>query len=342
MTAPSRDEVRRLLISLLPAGSEELYDLSRSAYIGGSLDALAGALQQTLTDRIEVLRQEVNPATMAEQLPQWEQACGLAYSPVALFGTLQQRRDAVLAVLRTSGSFSLDDIRAIIEPYFRYASSADIEILETPRASLTAAHTYVGTGPVTVPIFAPGRISVTVLDDPAVSPAGATAFVLLTTNRADRMVFSLQGPDGFLVVFPSGWLSAVPYAVTNVLFTLYAPSFAGKKIQGTWTLSFSNLADSATVTSWALFVEGIGVNYDRASPPNRIGEGLGASIFEFAVVADPAKLGDGFDLEGAQRALSHWKPAHTFGTVVQISPVTSAVGAIPDTVNAIPDRAVPA
>lgn len=342
MTAPSRDEVFRLLVSLLPAGSEQLYDLSRSAFIGGALDALAGALKQTLIDRIEALRSEVNPATMAEQIPQWEQACGLAYSPVALFGTLQQRRDAVLAVLRMNGSFSLDDIRAIIEPYFRYESSADIEILETPRTDFTTAHTYVGSGPVTVPIFMLGRSTVTVLDDPVVSPAGATAFVLLTTTRADRMIFSLTSPDGFQVIFPTGWLSANPYAVVNVLFTLYAPSFAGKKIQGTWTLAFSNVADAATVTSWALFVEGLGVNYDRASPPNRIGEGLGAGIFEFAVVADPAKLGTGYDLEGAQRALSRWKPAHTAGTVVQISAVTGAVGAIPDTVNAIPDQAVPA
>lgn len=342
MTAPSRDEVRRLLISLLPAGSEELYDLSRSAYIGGAIDALAGALKQTLTDRIEALRLEANPSTMAEQIPVWEQACGLAYSPVALFGTLQQRRDAVLAVLRMSGSFSLDDIRAIIEPYFRYESSADIEILETPRADYTTAHTYIGSGPVTVPIFMLGRTAVTVLDDPVVSPAGATAFVLLTTTRADRMVFSLTSPDGFQVVFPAGWLSANPFSVVNVLFTLYAPSFAGKKIQGTWTLGFSNLAAGATVTSWALFVEGFGVNFDRATPPNRLGEGLGAGMFEFAVVADPAKLGTGYDLEGAERALSRWKPAHTRGTVVQISAVSSAIGAIPDTVNAIPDQAVPA
>jgi hypothetical protein len=341
MSAPSQAEVLQLLISLLPAGSEQLYDLSASAYIGGLFQGLAGSLKETVLDRIEALRGEVNPSTLVELLPVWEQACGLAFTPIALFGTVAQRRDAVLAALRMSGSFSHDDIRAIVQPYFLYANAAEIEILETPRTAYITAHTYSNTTPVTTPAATPALSTVSVLDDPAVGQAGATAIVNLTTTRLDRQLFALRGPDGFRVFFGLGWLSQEASSVTNQTYFLFAPRFARKAIRGTWTLEFHNLDVGSTVNSWGLFVEGQGVNFDRSVPPVRIGEGLGAGIFNFAVVADPAKLGTGFDLEGAQRALTRWKPAHTVGAIVQISPITSDVCAIPDTPNAIPNRALP-
>lgn len=341
MSTLSQADVQRLLISLLPLGSEQLYNLSPSAYIGGTLQGLAGTLKASLFDRLDVLRSEVNPSTVEEMLPEWEQACGLAFTPIALFGTVSQRRDAVLAVLRMSGSFSLDDIRAIVQPYFRYANASEIEILETPRTAFTTAHTYLNGTPITAVAGTPTETTVTVLDDPAVGLAGATVFLLLTTTRPNRMLFKLTGPDGFNVSYGPGWLTTVQTAVTGQLYALFAPSFARKAINGTWTLRFYNLDVDATIPSWGLFVEGIGVNYDRAVPPNRIGEGLGAGIFQFAVVADPAKLGAGYDLEGAQRALTRWKPAHTVGTIVQVSTLTSDVCAVPDTANAIPNRALP-
>lgn len=341
MTKPSQLEVLQLLQRLFPAGAEQLYDLRPGAYIGGTLGALASSLTDTLTDRIAALSDEIIPATMRERIPEWEQACGLAYTPVALYGTLEQRRNAVLAALRMSGSFALDDIRAIVQPYFNYPSAANIEIIETPRAAYTAAHTYTNSAPVSVPALTSGRSVVTVADDTRCSPAGAAVFVTLTTTRADRMTFVLTGPGGDVVAFGVNWLSAVPLAVTSQTFTLYAPAMAGKRIRGDWSLGFGNLDTSATVESWGLFVEGLGVVYDTATPPNRLGEGLGAGIFEFAVVADPAQLGPGYDLEGALRAISRWKPAHTIGTVASLSTLTGDICAIPDTDNAIPGRAIP-
>lgn len=338
--SPSRSDVKTLLVSMFPVGSEQLYDFSNSAYIGGSTNALAGALKETLTDRIAALRRETNPATIEENLPEWEQACGLAYTPIALYGTTAQRQHAVLAVLRMSGSFSLDDIRAIIQPYFLYQDPSQIEIIETSRVVFTTLHTYTNSSPVTVAMGVTGSSTVSIADDPRVSPAGAIVTVTITTTRADGMYFALEAPDGRRIVYQPYWLSETPLSVTTQAFKLYAKGMAGAKILGSWTLRFGCVFDSVTLDGWSLFVEGLGVIYDGSVPPNRIGEGLGAGIFEFAVVADPAQLGAGYDLEGAQRALTRWKPAHTQGAIVPLSAL-GTVCAIPDTPNAIPDRAIP-
>ena len=58
-------------------------------------------------------------------------------------------------------------------------------------------------------------------------------------------------------------------------------------------------------------------------------------------VADPAKLGTGYDLDGAARALTRWKPAHAQGGITSLSDALGTVCAIPDTINAIPDNAIP-
>ena len=119
-----------------------------------------------------------------------------------------------------------------------------------------------------------------------------------------------------------------------------APGLAGKRISGRWTLEANNPSVGFTLR-WSLYVEGQGVVYDTAVPPNRIGEGLGAPVFTFAVVADLGLLGTGYDLIGAQRAIVKWKPAHTYGFVATTSPITGTICPIPDTDNAIPDTAIP-
>ena len=339
--AQSRDDVKRMLVGLLPPGSEQLYDLADTAFIGATLSGLAGAFKDTLIDRVAVLRGEVNPSTIEENLPEWEQACGLAFTPISLFGTIAQRRNAVIAALRMSGSFSLDDIRAIVQPYFLYQDPSLIQILETPRTSYSTAHTYTNLLSVTTSTNMPGLTAISVNDEPRVSRAGATVYVLISTTRPDRTSFTVVAPDGASVTFGTGWVTADPTPVTTALYVLYAPAFAGHRIKGNWQLIFKDLSAAMTLESWAIFVEGEGDIFDGAMPPNRIGQGLGAGIFEFAVVANPALLGTGFDLQGAQRAITRWKPAHTRGVVSLVAPVTGTACAIPGTDNAIPDRAIP-
>lgn len=331
----SRDEAKALLVSLLPPGSDQLYDLANTAVIGGTLYGLAGALKDVLLDRVDQLKLELNPSTMVEKIPDWEAACGLTNTPIAKFGTLDQRRNAVLAVLRTSGSFSYDDIRAIVQPYLLYADPTQIQIVETSRSTLRAANTYSYTTPETIPPASSRLYGVVVSDDPRVSPGSAHLGLTLTGYVGD-VVFTLSGPDGTQVSFPGGTLP--PDTVTAQAFDLCALGFAGKTIRGVWTLRVQTASAALTMTRWSVFVEATGVNYDTAVPPNRISQGRGAPIFEFAVVADPALLGNGYDLQGAQRSLTRWQPAHTNGV---ISNGPWRICAIPDTYLAIPDIATP-
>lgn len=331
----SRDEAKALLISLLPPGSEQLYELANTAVIGGTLYGLAGALKDVLLDRVEQLHLELNPSTMVEKIPDWEAACGLTNTPIAKFGTIAQRRNAVLAVLRTSGSFSYDDIRAIVQPYFLYADPTQIQIVETDRATLRTMHTYTYSTPEVIPSGSTRLYGVVVPDDPRVSPGGAHLGLKLTGYVGD-IELTLTSPDGTQVAFLGGTLP--PDTVTAQTFDLCAPAFAGKSIRGVWTLRVRTVSAALTVTNWSVFVDGLGVIYDTAVPPHRIGEGLGAPMFQFGVVADPALLGTGYDLQGAQRSLSRWKPAHTNGIVVLS---TMLAYAIPDTISATPDAAIP-
>ena len=89
--------------------------------------------------------------------------------------------------------------------------------------------------------------------------------------------------------------------------------------------------------------QGLGVNYDAATPPNRIGEGLGAALFEFLVIADPALLGTGYDIEGAFKAIQRVKPAHVLGSIVVKNTVMGGgLLAIPDEPTTLPSRSIPA
>lgn len=341
MSVPSRDEIKRLLVSLLPPGSESLYALENSDVIGGTLYGIAGALKDSLTDRIEVLRANANPSTLTlEGLPEWEAACGLTNTPVSLYGTTQQRVNAVIATLRISGSFSISDIQAIVQPYFLYSDPSQIQILENDRAGLRTLHTYASPVTIVAPAGPTGTDSIRVTDGPRVSQAGAVAYVVITTTRPDKMQHILIGPGGQRAAFGEGYLTQVAASVTSKTYQLCAPSFAGSPVGGLWTLQCYNLVAGFTLR-WALYVEGQGVIYDTATPPNRVAEGLGAPVFTFAVAADPALLGTGYDLVGAQRAITRWRPAHTFGFIASISPMTGMICAIPDTDNAIPDMAIP-
>lgn len=333
----TRADIKALLISLLPAGSEQLYALENTDNIGGTLYALAGALKDTATDRVEALRREVNPATIVEKIPDWEQACGLSNTALAKFGTPLQRRNAVLSVLREHGSFNLDDIRAAVQPYFLYADPSQIQIVETYQPYLAALHTYANPTPLVLGPSATGSRLVKVLDDPRVSPAGAQVLIGLS-GVLDEIGFVLTAPDGRAKVFAPGYLGRGTVAV--VAYILYAAEMVGAAIRGTWTLAMTTGPSAgATLTNWSLYVEGLGVNFDNASPPNRIGEGLGAAMFQFGVVADPALLGAGYDLEGAYRAVQKVKPAHTIGVILSKN-VLGGICPIPDDPPTIPDRVI--
>ena len=277
---------------------------------------------------------------MLELLPEWEQALALSNTPIALYGTPTQRRNAVLARLRMSGSFSLDDIRAIIQPYFLYQDPTQIEIIEASRSALETAHTYSATGlPFTTVMGLGTNRFITVPDDGKVSPADAILNLTVTTADLRGLSVAMVSPTGT----PTFWAQAniLTYSMPATNFPIRLHSFLdrGVPIRGTWQIVIASTVP-ATISALSIFVEGVG-NLFSGSPPVKVGEGLGSAIFNFAVVADPTLLGAGFDLEGARRALSIWKPGHVNGFLATRSSVTGAICAIPDTENAIPDMAIP-
>lgn len=334
-------EVKKLLQSCFPQGSEQLYDWDNSsAHISQFFTAIAGVWKTYGTDILDTLRAEINPLTCTQSIPTWESALGLAETPLAQFGTTVQRRNQVLSWLRQSGSHSLEDIRAIVQPYFNYANPSSIQILEMSRLELTLLHTYSNTTALPILPDSSGSSTITVLDDPRVSPAGAVLTFTVNPATVDQIRIILDGPDGTRQSW-RGDLYLGTGAVGPATYILRASNFAGKPIKGTWTLSFTTGAGAFTLSNWALTpVEGIGVNYDNAVPPNRNGEGLGAAMFEWAVVADAALLGTGYDLRGALRALRRMKPAHTQVYLVRKAAVGGGLPAIYDDTNAVYDLCV--
>lgn len=329
-------DAKRLLISLLPAGSEDLYALDNTDFIGGVLYSLAGVVKDYGTDRMEALVSELNPASIEENLSAWEQATGLSKTKVALYGTVEQRKQAVIAVLRMHGAFSLDDIRAILQPYFLYADPSQIDILEPSRSQQRTAHTYTGG------ILGPAALveeSVIVADDPRVSPAGVILEFEITTTRLDSVVVALRAPNGQTYQRLSGYLDTEATSVTAESYRICWPEFAGLPIKGDWRVLFaSQTGDNITIGTWSIFVEGIGNVYDGAG--NVVSQGLGAALFTFTAVADLSLVGADYDIEGGLKALTRWKPAHTQGGITTTNVLGNAC-AIPNTENAIPNNAIP-
>lgn len=323
------EDVKRHIQSGFPQGSEWVYDWDNPrADIGQYFTALAGAIKRFGTDILDILRAEINPLTIVQNIPVWEAALGLGNTPIAKFGTLNQRRQAILAWLRQAGNNSLDDIRGLVQPYLLYADQNQIQILEPDRLVLETMHTYAGPG-FAIPALSAANRSTTVKDDPVVSPAGAW-LILNLTAQTDELTIKIEGPSGFSKTYPTGYLGEG--SVANSGFRLGAKEFAGLAIRGTWKLFVATGAVPATVNSWGVFVEGLGRNPDGS-------QGLGAAMFEFAVVADPTLTGVGSDIEGAQRAINRFKPGHTIGTTIIKSGMDAC--AIPDTLSAIPDQAIP-
>ena len=326
-------EALRLLQSCWPQGAEFHYDLN-TGDIRKFLVAQA-VLVATGYSAVENLRLELNPATMTEKIPDWEEALGLSQSPIAQFGTTAQRRSQVIATLRSFGSsFSLTDLRAIAQPFLKYQNAQDIEILECTRSALDALHTQTdSTGWLLAAGPPPVRMSTsfTVLDDGAVSLAGARV-VVNYTGFMEELDFDLRGPGGFQKIWIPGYLGSG--SVTNQDAYLYAPEAAGGPVMGTWTVQVtSSGAHNATINSVSLIVEGIG----RDASGN---DGLGSAMFTFAIVADPTYLGAGADPEGLWQFLQRIKPAHTTATVVRRT--AFGLTAIPDLATTLPDMSVPA
>lgn len=333
----SSDQVCDLILQLLPVGAARLYGLRRRA--GDPYNfyaAVADSLKAFWYDGIAILRQEINPATTAYKLGEWEAALGLSQTPIALGGNGTARRAQIISKLREQGAFTVANIKAILGPLLGI-SPANVTVVETNFASVKAAHTYSNGLGMSVAANGTTTQAVSVQDGGVVTPGAAIVNLTLTTTNPEQLSFSLSAPvvgnaarqTAFAAaagVLPAGALVGGSAVVrfTGVAGLAFTPGY--------WLLQVSTGAVACTVASWSLLVEGTTARQDTAG-----------ARFWFGVYADPAHLGEtgATNLAAARAAIQRVAPAFGQGRLLQ-----SISGAWPDTssgVNAaIPDEFLPA
>lgn len=308
------------------------------------LYAVAQSLKFAVKDRIDALRTERNPATAIEKLPDYELALGLLQTRTAQFGTVSQRQGQVVGRFREFGGLSKAAIQTVMQAYLKYASPADILVIEADRPATRAIHTYAFPAP--LGLTAVVNLFLDVPDDSYVSDGGAQLRINVEAAGGGASgIIELTGPDGFKHrwdIFDYRSLGVV--VGMNTVFDLelrardFAPQLADdgytwvrRKIAGRWVLTLKNLDK---LNSAGLFVEGVGRNAAGQ-------DGRGAALFEWGVLAETAKLGAGADLLGAAEAVRRMDHCHLNGHLLLDGHDITSLAAIPDDPNAIPDMCIP-
>lgn len=333
-------EIYSSLLALLPPGLVANMGPDRRKI----WEALADAIRTEVSDRLDALIAEMNPARALYFLPLWESALDLSSTKIANFGTIAQRRAQVISALRGIGDLSIPGLRALVALFLDYADPSLIQILEADRDMIRAAHTYVTAEslPLAIPAgFPPLDVKFQVPDDGPVSDAGAQVFINITGNLSE-LTFTLSGPGGTnqQVFFDVGYLGAG--AVVAQDYVLYAPptkrTITGANVSGQtlgdWHLTCTSRGAPGTLHSASLFVEALG--------RNALGqESLGNENHYFAVVIDPGLVGPNYDLEGATDAVHKHKPAYAGVAMVVKGTPLGPIPGWPDLPTTIPDDTLP-
>jgi uncharacterized protein YmfQ (DUF2313 family) len=308
--------------------------------------AIAASFKTAVTDRIDALRRERNPAQAVEKLEDFEVTLGLHFTQTAQFGTDAQRQGQLVGRFRESLPLTIAGIQTIMQPYLLYADPTQIQVIEPNRAAQKAAHTYAFPSAVSIPFGTAVTITANVTDDSFVSDMGAQLFInLQVAGSAASGFITLTGPDDFSVGFDMGdYLSlGVPSGMNTVFdLVLYAPQFAPqlnadktgynrRQIKGLWKLTVRNMD---VINTASVFVEGVGRNAAGQ-------DGLGAAMFEWGVLAEHAKMGAGADLAGAAAAIQRINHAHLIGDLILDPEGVNVTPMIPDDPNAIPNEGIP-
>lgn len=329
-------DLKEALIKAWPPGSDSVIDWDHEDGPG----PLAGAIGEVLSAhgeaQIEALQREGVPSTAEARLPSWEAAMAMDQTAIALHGTTEERRAQVISRLREFGStLAADDVRAVLQPYLRYADPSEIEVVQHPRADMRALHTYSWSGSGTV--NAGGyEFNIRVLDSPKVGPAGAqvdltfsAAVVLRNLSVTLRSPAALSESTTITMADPNG----VGHAASAATVRLCFPGAAGWEIFGDWIIRAVLSSGSATLTGASLFVEGRG--RDSAGI-----DGRGAIVHYWSVIVDPDKLGSGADVAAARAALARINYASLVGRLAYKPASGAARGAICDDTYAICDQCV--
>jgi len=336
----SIDDVRRRLIRAFPEGVEDVYDLTPSGDYYKLFTVIAAVTKLYGYDLIDLLRQESFPGTAYYRLPDWERLLGLDGTRTARLGTISQRQAQVVAAWRLAlgtGS-SIPEIRAAVAPLLGYDVASDIEIIETPRAVLTSAHTYASPGSYAIP--GPGSVNAVVIvpDSAKVSSGGAQILLTLTHPSVEDLSVTLTGPTGDSYTWNAGSLGSGSLSGDDRV--LRTPELAGAGVGGSWTVTITSTGASGTADAVSVFVEGIGRDWTGH-------DGLGAAIFDWGVFVDPTLINHGgggaVDYAAIQRIIERFSQSHDIGRVIRgsatVNPGTAAI--IPGDPSAIPGQMIP-
>jgi hypothetical protein len=317
-----------------PPGVRRLFDLEDPEFLGPLLEACAEVLYEHGVKMEEALRRELNPTTCtaAGLLPEWESGLGLSATEIARFGTERQRQAQVLSRLRERGAPTYELVRSVVAPLLDYADPAQLEILETDRDALRNLHLYPWTSLETFPATVKIKVD---RDDAFCGPMGIQFDAEVTTPELGLLTLFVTSPAGVRSVSKAK-LGNGPAAATTCRF--YFPEFEGVPVAGEWTLAFNSIS-GGEVSAVFLFAEGVG----RDSAGN---DGLGAAMFEWGVVAEPAKMGPNANLRAAEAAIRRINYATRRGRLVRRSSGAGALpagnfAAIPDDPGTLPDACIP-
>lgn len=126
------------LVALLPQGTAWPRDLTSK--LAGFLGSFAGGLTRAHNRALDLI-EEADPQTTVELLTEWERVCGLPDDcTVSFVGTLQERRDAVVAKLRQRGGQS-------VAYFIGAAESLGYEI------TITEFRAYTCDSPIDTPVY---------------------------------------------------------------------------------------------------------------------------------------------------------------------------------------------
>lgn len=308
----THEEIRKILISHFPPGAEGVYDWDTPESDASQfIEALTDSLEQYAYSYRDTLVAEQFPQTASESLDSWLNALGLTGRRGAA-GSDDTKRGLVLGRLREVGSFSPNNIKAVVGPILGYSTPGDLVIIEADRDALTDEHTRTGSA---IALVGGGSFNeaVAVDDDPAVSKAGAQVYLRnFAASDVNDIVVSLTGPDSTVKLWTGGAGFEFPSSADPLI--LSAPEFADLDINGDWTLDVSSFAGDVSADSWGVFVEAVGRDSSGL-------DGRGAAAFEWAVLADPDLIGEvaTADFPAARAAIQRIKPAHTVAYLVQRS-----------------------
>jgi hypothetical protein len=256
-----------------PPHSEVLYAWDEDdAHVKKYFDWLGDITKLYGHDQVDRIFRELSPLTCVEQLDAWEDLLGIAQTRAAQRGrTVAERRRVLLARLRELGPLTVHNLAAIFYILANYAPGTRPDVFELDRLDVDFLHAYSDTLPAPAAIPDGTDFNLTnlqrdtpvLLDGGAVSDAGVTVTLGLSSSATSGLRVQLMGPD-FATATWGDDAYPLPDGLTSTLKLRAGAgspsSHVGRAIHGSWRLFVYKVAGSPAInlTSWQLLVQGKG------------------------------------------------------------------------------------